>query len=272
MLTRSKSKMTSLQDLHNLILTLQNEQKEATAKINLLENELETKEKRIQALDSRVEVLEGDVAILIHRCNLLDSNVDVLKNTCNLLDRKCDDNEQYSRRPSLRISNIPEAGNKESAETCVELVMDLLNKIPNVEISRDDIDRAHRVGKFFKNVENKDGINENVDDNDINVRNVKPTKKSRPRQMIVKFKSWDTRTAVYKGRKSLKMNKINLDLTKRRLELKKLAMYKAEGHNLVEYALSDVNCSICIKLKSGEFRYFNSEEELDSILYSLCMF
>ena len=122
MLTRSKSKMSSLQDLHNIILTLQNEQKESSAKIIQLENEMATKETKIQSLESRVEILEGNVAFL--------------RNTCNLLDRKCDDNEQYSRRPSLRISNIPSAGNEENADKCVELVVDLLNKIPNVQVSR----------------------------------------------------------------------------------------------------------------------------------------
>ena len=177
---------------------------------------------------------------------VLESTVSVLTNTVKLLDRKCDDNEQYSRRPSIRVLGIPSSGYRETPEKCVELVVNTLNLIPDKQISEDDIDRARRVGK--------------------GVADKGPT---RHQQMIVKFKSWDVRTSVFKGRKSLKDHKLFLDLTRRRYALKNLAIEKAKMYEQVEFVCNDINCSLCIKLKNDDFKYFNIEEELDLILSSL---
>ena len=229
MITRSQGNMATIKEVHGLLLEVQKEQKESNIKIDQLLADLKSKDDRILALEKRVEELS--------------SIASVSKNTIKKLEVKCDDNEQYSRRPSLRISNIPSAGNDENANKCVELVVDALKDIPGVQLSKEDIIRAHRVGK------------------------VTGTENTRPRQMIVKFKSWDIRTQLYKGRKSLPNNqKVSLDLTKRRFALKMLAIEKVKNTEKAEYAFSDINCSLCLKLSSGEYRYFNTEEELDTIL------
>ena len=168
----------SLGELHELLLDLQKEQKESSLKIDQLLKEVTAKDAKINLLETKVEMLEGKMAIY--------------ENTVHLLERKCDDNEQYSRRTSLRINNIPSSEDRETADKCVEKVVAIVNQIPGIKIKKTDIDRAHRVGK------------------------VSPLY---PRQMIVKFKYWNTRSMIYKGRKGLKDNKIYLDLTKR-LDLK----------------------------------------------------
>ena len=242
MLTRLKSKMATptIKDLHDLLLTLQSNQKASDLKIDQLLSEIQNKDKKIASLESRVDLLESTVA--------------VLKNTANLLAIKCDDNEQYSRRPSIRITGIPSSGYRETADKCVELVVGTLNSIPGIKISKNDIQRAHRIGKNVV----VDRVN--VDGGQVN---------KSPRQMIVKFKSWDVRTSVFKGRKSLKEHKIFLDLTKRRFALKNLAIEKAKRYEQVQFVCNDINCSLCIKLNNDEFKYFNSEDELDKILSSL---
>ena len=93
-----------------------------------------------------------------------------------LVERRLGDSEQYSRRMCLRINNIPYNGH-ESEDECIKKVKDEIVKL-GVQIADEDIDRAHRVGS----PNDKEG---------------KPTTK---RQMIVKFKSFRTRTKVYKGR------------------------------------------------------------------------
>ena len=229
MITRSQRNMSTINEVHALLLEVQKEQKESNSKIDQLLADLKAKDERILALEKRVEELT--------------SFQSVSKNTIKKLEVKCDDNEQYSRRPSLRISNIPSAGYGENATKCVELVIDALKVIPGVDLSKEDIVRAHRVGR------------------------VTGTDNTRPRQMIVRFKSWDIRTKLYKGRKSLANNqKISLDLTKRRFALKMLAIEKAKGNDKIDYVFSDINCSLCVKLSSGEYVYFNTEEELVSIL------
>ena len=229
MITRS-AKMSTLAEVYDLLKTLQSEQSNSNKKIDQLLEEIRAKDEKIRSLETRVEQLEG--------------NVSILRNTVNLLEIKSDDNEQYSRRPSLRISHIPSSGYGENANKCVELVIEEFNKIPNVHITKSDIDRAHRVGRII--------TGENI----------------RPRQMIVKLKSWDIRAQIYKGRKALKDRKIFTDLTRRRFALLKLANGKANGSEVVDFAFSDINCSLCAKLKNGEFKYFNSETEFDSILSS----
>ena len=62
------------------------------------------------------------------------------------VERLEDDNhslEQYSRRNSLRISNIPEGQNEQTDE----IVCELAEKM-NVHIKRSDIDQSHRVGRI----------------------------------------------------------------------------------------------------------------------------
>ena len=170
----------------------------------------------------------------------MEGNIAVLSNTTKLLEIKSDDNEQYSRRMSLRINNL-KGSEKETAEESVNLVVETLNN-SGIEVTKADIDRAHRVGR--------------------------PNSKY-PRQMIVKFKSWDTRASVYKKRKNLKDQKIFVNLTKRRMDLKKLANEKIKDINGAEYVFADINCSLCVKFIGDKgFKYFNTEYELGKILSS----
>ena len=63
---------------------------------------------------------------------------------------KMNDLEQYTRKNSVRISGISETGN-ETAEQSIEIVVDKLNsKIEDLNLQKDDIDIAHRVGKRKK--------------------------------------------------------------------------------------------------------------------------
>ena len=84
-------------------------------------------------------------------------------------------------------------------------------------------------------------------------------------QMIVKLKSWKVRTNIYKKRKGQQSVKVYLDLTMRRLYLKKLAIEKTNNCEHVAFVIANINC----RLTNGLVKYFSSEEELDNILSSL---
>ena len=75
----------------------------------------------------------------------------------------------------------------ETSSKCIEKVIKVCKHI-KVDITKNDIDRAHRVGKDRST-------------------------------MIVKFFSFIKRTSVYKARKNSDKNKIHLDITKKRLNL-----------------------------------------------------
>ena len=219
-----------LENVHKLIVSIKAdlEGKATTAQLELLISE-------IRAKDKRIEVLESQVAIL--------------QNSVKLLTSKCDDNEQYSRRTSVRISNIPlPASGPESADDVMEKVKEVIQE-SKADITFDYLDRAHRVGKPFIC---EDG--------------------SRKQQIIVKFLTWHHRTLLYRNRKKLSSAKIHLDLTQSKFRLLKKSQEKVKDDNRVDFAFADVNCALCVRLKDGKFKYFSSEEQLDSILSNILFF
>ena len=72
-----------------------------------------------------------------------------MENPVHLLSLKCDSNEQYSRRTSVRINNIPlpNDGN-ENSDQVFEKVKSVIEE-SEAEVPDHFIDRAHRVGKPF---------------------------------------------------------------------------------------------------------------------------
>ena len=98
------------------------------------------------------------------------------------LSTKVDDLEQYSRRSCIRISGIEEVAD----ENTDEIVLQLANRI-DVELNPRDIDRSHRVGAPKRA--------SNTDDMETD-RQRQP---QRPREIIVKLKSYQARLALLKG-------------------------------------------------------------------------
>ena len=180
----------------------------------------------------------------------LEDRVKVLETQAGLYERRLDDLESYGRRQNLRIVGIPPPSNgrKESAEEVLEKVKDAIAEldVPNLNVD-EVIDRAHRVGKKFK----RDGSNEEV------------------HPIIVRFTSWRSRTAVYRKREKRGRTRFYTDLTKRRLDLKKLADAKTKDNEKVKFAFADVNNNIGLRLADDRMVYFNSVDELERTLASL---
>ena len=63
-------------------------------------------------------------------------------------EEKSNELEQYIRRNNTRLSGCVD---KETAEESVNIVLKTLNaKMPTIKLVKEDIDIAHRVGKFDK--------------------------------------------------------------------------------------------------------------------------
>ena len=110
-----------------------------------------------------------------------------------------------------------------------------------------------------------------VDDNNFNCIHRIGQKNRRDdgkecQQVIVKFKGFISRTRVYRARKHKSDISVLLHLTKRRYDLLKEACARIKSAYSVEYAFSDINCSLGLRLKNGSFKFFNSLEELDMAL------
>lgn len=212
--------------------------------VTKLLNEIKARDSRIDLLEEKVQKLENDAAEFKSRVEKLEGFNAVIKNTVNLLERKIDDNEQYNRRSSLRIVGIPlpQSGNEKSNES-LDKVKLVFNDLPDVNIPNCSFDRAHRIGR---KVENIDGVEK--------------------QQMIVKFTTWRHRSMVYFNRKNLRNHKVYIDLTKRRFDLKKLADEIVKGNDNILFAMVDINCRLCLKLRNGNKRFFSSEDELNKII------
>ena len=167
-------------------------------------------------------------------------------------ERKADDVEQYGRRLCLRIDDVPLRASETSKDIEHELHREFTNM--GLRLPEEAIDRAHHVGKRYEvEEEDEDGVVTGI------------TKQ----QVIVRFTSWTHRTLVYRSRKKSKNFKFKIDLTKRRMGLLSHARRLIKDVQGIDYAFSDVNCRLNLKLCGGPFRAFNSETELASIITDL---
>ena len=213
-------------DIADLRKFIEDQAKVTNDKIDGLIMKINEKDQKILALEQRVLELERSKS---------------------LLERRIDDNESYGRKQNLRIFGIPnpKQGQKETEEECIKKVRVQIEKL-NIE-NKDvniKIDRAHRVGAQMKD---KNG-------------------KLLDRPMIVRFTSWQARTAVYRSRNKNGNVRFYIDLTRRRYLLKKRAMELVAGNEKVAFAFADVNNNICLRLNDNSVKFFNSEYELNSIL------
>ena len=199
-----------------------------------------------EKIDAKVQERVGE---LISRVDALEQKVESLESSMVVLEhlhKKTDENEQYSRRACLRIVNVPlpKKGGKENCEGKVKQIM----KDMNCGLNPDDIDRAHRIGS------------KRTDDDSGAVS----------QQIIVKFKSFRQRTLFYRNRAKAKNGiKVRLDLTKRRLSILNEAKEFAKEIPSIDFVFCDINCNLAVKLKSGQFLYFDSVGDLEESLNDL---
>ena len=131
-----------------------------------------------------------------------------------LKSRKVDDQEQYGRRESLRLSGF-EMKKNESKEECEHVAKSYIKNSLNVDIEESVFNRIHRIGPKI----NKNG--------------------KTFQQIIVKFKSFVPRTKVCRARKHKADIAIHLDLTKRHYLLLKDASDKTKDGASVNFAFVD---------------------------------
>ena len=119
----------------------------------------------------------------------LDSNNKALSDEMDAL-------EQYSRRNCLLFHGVPET----DADT-TDSVISLCQGKLDVNVTRELVDRSHRLGQ----------------------RHVGPSGEYKPRPIIVKFRSYETRSSVFSAKRRLKGTKyvVTENLTRRRNDLLK---------------------------------------------------
>ena len=187
--------------------------------------------------------VKNEIITLRKELKKRDERIAGLEEQVKFLKMDVDRLEQYSRRNSLRLSGIPEAEGEDPVNKTISILNDTLKATPPIKSS--EIDRIHRVGKM-------------------------PTD-GRPRQILIKFATYQARKRVMDTRTSLKNREptydlphslyMNEDLTKYRANLcKKAREFKRSGR-LKRVWTADGN--VLIRDNNERVKMIGSTEDLE---------
>ena len=182
----------------------------------------------------------------------MEGTVSLQKSTMANLELMQDNIESYSRRSCLRIHGIP-VEEKEENEKPLSILEGCYKEM-DLTFDPQEIDRVHRVGQeYIDRVTGK-----------------------KVKSLIVKFKSWKSREKFYRARPRTYVNGkkkpgrplflVSVDLTKRRYNLLRSAMGMMNQNSNIKFIFADINCSLAIKINEESLKYFNTKQELNSIL------
>ena len=180
-----------------------------------------------------------------NKINILESSQIVQGMYNDYLVRAIDDQNQYQRRQNLVIDGlyIPQ-GAKDSEIR--QIVTSHFERI-KVDVYEEDIVRAHRAGRKYKDKNGKWHI-----------------------PILCRFTSWWPRNVAYENRKLGKGVYLSADLTERRQdllkELKDLHKSESRAIKLVSNIFADRNCKISVYSKDGRYFAVNTVEEFHLLL------
>ena len=142
-----------------------------------------------------------ETALTTDELRRLEQRVTDLETANTVLRDDSDAQEQYSRRNCLLVHGIPE-GQTDTTDA----VLLLCNSQLGLELNRGHIDRSHRLGYRSETSTAADS-------------------QLKPRPVIVKLTSYETRKAIYTNKRKLKGTRfvVTENLTKRRAELLRMA-------------------------------------------------
>ena len=213
----------------------------------------------LSARDKKIEELEGKVALQDYRLNEYetklkeyDTKLCKLESTYRVQDlynkylaRQIDDLNQYQRRQNLLIDGLRIPRDAKD-NTIRDIVFNHFKKI-NIDILEEDIVRAHRTGRSYRD---------------------KSGKMHTP--ILCRFVSWHPRNIAWENRKLGKGVFLKADLTECRNEL--LEALQRSLHNdervkaVVKYIFADRNCRITVNSLDGRYFPVNTLEEFNLLL------
>ena len=146
---------------------------DAVAKAVLkLENDvIKPLQKKDETIAQKDEIIKAKDELLNQR----DCTIATLEKNIGMLATKLDDLEQYGRRSSIRLFYVP----LPPGDLYIYATLKIMNELFGVPITENDIERCHVLGR-------------------------PNTKRNRP--IIVKFKPYAAKSAVYSAKKKLKKN------------------------------------------------------------------
>lgn len=143
----------------------------------------------------------------------LRSEVDQLKTEKEDLIQQVDNQEQYSRRNCLLLHGVPETKGEKTTQICLDHINKSLKL--KVNITADQIDRSHRIGKPKSGTSGEEET-------------------PKPRPIIVKFTSYQHRADVFRNKRYLKGTGLTISesLTPSRMNILRKAQQVARLGNI----------------------------------------
>ena len=140
--------------------------------------------------DTEVQTLLGSILETSVISKLVEENRQ-LREQVDTLEQRMDEMEQYSRRTCLKIAGIPERANEETDKVILQMAKEMA-----VPLQEGEISRSHRLPNG---------------------------KKKTPRDIVVRFTTYNKRLLFLKGRKKLRETRqhvyVNEHLTKQRSDI-----------------------------------------------------
>ena len=141
--------------------------------INNLQDNFKALKNELTKVTETNKQLQNEMSILREQLKKKDNLIDELSHKITSLELEVDNQEQYSRSNSIRISGFPEKQNEDIKDRFVTMATLQMN----VDLTENDIEKIHRVGQI---------------------------KTGRPRNVIVKMKSYEMKTKLLKAKKNLR--------------------------------------------------------------------
>ena len=201
---------------------------------------------RLDEQEQRLMDVELESQAQAKEITRLSAIVEDQRATINNLRQTTGDLEQYSRRNCLQFFGVRE----EASECTDDLICDIANNRLGLNISKQDIDRSHRIGNPSNHVPGQNNH----------------SGEKRPRPIVAKFVSYRTRHEVISRRRLLKGSKIVIQeqLTKANLHLLNSATKKK---NVQTAWSSDGRVIAKVKATNGKTinRVIRSESDLNAL-------
>lgn len=177
--------------------------------MSTMHDKIESQESRILELEASNDRKSKEISHLTAQLEQQSSRMQSLQNNCNEL-------EQYSRRNCIRLFGVPEKKEEDAMETICTIAKEKLG----VTLPKSAIDRAHRVGQPHNERTKNNGAHKTRKGKE-NGDSRGTEGERRPRPIIVKLVSYQTRKTLLSRRRKLKDTGISIheDLTKRNQKL-----------------------------------------------------
>ena len=186
--------------------------------------------------------LEGKIHQLCQDKSFLQEQISKLKKQTRATVASCEETEQYSQRPCLRIDGVPSV-DKETSSDVLEKVTETCAE-SNFKIPDSNLDRAHQIGKsYFDKI-----------------------KKVKCKSIIVCFNTFHHRTLLYRAKKDIKQKKGYKRYCLMLSEANKLA---SDNQN-ANFCYADVNCRLKIRWNDNQEDFFDTLEDLRDLLDRNC--